>query len=88
MRGDIKDLSDRLNHATTMLMTLTGETHDKDEDLQLPNDLQLPLQSVEDMHVLEETLTDAQFRKRLVCKIIEFLLTQGYFDTFICSYSS
>ena len=75
IRGDVKDVSDRLNHATTLLMTLTGDMHDKDEDLRLPNDVQLPLQTVGDMDALEEALRDAQFRRRLVCKIDKLLLT-------------
>ena len=56
-------------------MTLTGDMHDKDEDLRLPNDVQLPLQTVGDMDALEEALRDAQFRRRLVCKIDKLLLT-------------
>jgi hypothetical protein len=75
MRGDVKDVSDRLDHATTLLTTLTGDVHEQDEELHLPNDVQLPLQSVGDMDVLEEALKDAQFRRRLVCKINKFLLT-------------
>lgn len=69
MRGDIKDVSDRVDHATSLLMTLTGDMHEQEDELTLPNDVQWPLQSLSDMDVLEEMLKDAQFRKRLVCKI-------------------
>jgi len=68
MRGDLKDVNDRLDHATTLLMTLTEDMHEQDEELHLPTDVQLPVQSVEDMGVLEEALKDAQFRRRMVCK--------------------
>lgn len=65
---DIKDINDLLDHVTSLLMAING-SNDVGDDMQLPEDLQLPLESIKSMESMENAMMDNNFRKRMVCKI-------------------
>ncbi len=75
MRGEIKELKQQQNHNTALLQSMQQDNID-DYDLVLPNGIQLPISTDEEMEAMEVALDDNDFRRRLVsyCYILLVIL--------------
>lgn len=61
MQNDIQELTRQMNHIITVLQSLKRDN--EDIDLQLPDGINIPMTSVDDMQATEAALADKQFRK-------------------------
>lgn len=61
MQNDIQELTCQMNHIITVLQSLKRDN--EDIDLQLPDGINIPMTSVDDMQATEAALADKQFRK-------------------------
>ena len=65
LQQDVKELKQQVDQSLILLQGLCSERAEA-YDLQLPDGLQLPLTSNDDVQNMEAALTDDSFRRRLV----------------------